>query len=104
MGYFTFILFRREQRRQSLSFIVAISRGNGAIGHEQQENDMERAYKSAIRELSTDELSTADLEEVAGGLIVITVGNAPQRAHEIVASFVASYNQWWNASSLGGRK
>ena len=70
---------------------------------------MERTYErtdSAIRQLSTQELSTANLEEVvAGGLIgVITVGNAAHRAHEIVASFVASYNQWWNASSLGGRK
>jgi hypothetical protein len=34
MKFFTPFLFRREQRRQNLSFIVAISRGNGAIGDE----------------------------------------------------------------------
>jgi hypothetical protein len=71
---------------------------------------MERTYEqtnSAIRELSSDELSTAELEEVAGGiigLITVETAAASARVPEIVASVVASYHQWRNASSLGGRK
>jgi hypothetical protein len=51
---------------------------------------MERAYErtdSAIRELSSDELSTAELEEVAGGLIGPLAGLGPQIAE---AAAVAS--------------
>ena len=51
---------------------------------------MERAYErtdSAIRELSSDELSTAELEEVAGGLIGPLAGLGPQIA---AAAAVAS--------------
>ena len=73
---------------------------------------MERTYEqtnSAIRELSSDELSTAELEEVAGGLITVATAAGStelggHRVPEIVASVVTSYHQWRNASSLGGRK
>ena len=64
VGFFTLILFRREQRRQSLSFIVAISRGNGAIGNEKQESDMEREHQ-----IETTELKDEELEAVNGGAI-----------------------------------
>ncbi|MBR1151650.1 bacteriocin class II family protein [Bradyrhizobium sp. JYMT SZCCT0428] len=64
VGFFTIILFRREQRRQSLSVIVAISRGNGAIGDEKRENDMEREYQ-----IETTELKDEELEAVNGGAI-----------------------------------
>ena len=64
VGFFTIILFRREQRRQRLSVIVAISRGNGAIGDEKRENDMEREYQ-----IETTEMTDEQLEAVSGGAI-----------------------------------
>lgn len=51
---------------------------------------MERAYErtdSAIRDLSSDELSMAELDEVAGGLIGPLAGLGPQIAE---AAAVAS--------------
>ncbi|MBR1151648.1 hypothetical protein [Bradyrhizobium sp. JYMT SZCCT0428] len=76
---------------------------------------MERTYEqtdSAIRELKSDEFSTAELEEVAGGLIGLiavatAAGSTTIGSHlvpEGAASAVTNYFKWLYTNPFEGRK